>query len=78
MIWWKGNGLWLGTLVALIIIGANKTLGQFGLPLGFLSSALILLGLKTVFEDSSLYSVPYKAWPPVLFVLAALTFFTHR
>ena len=78
MFWWRGNGLWMGLLVALVVVSAGKALGPVGVPIGFASAAGILFGLKGVFEDSSLYSVPYRAWPPVLLVLAAITYFSGR
>ena len=74
MFWWKGNGLWLGMLVALIVASASKAMGPMGVPLGLVSAAVIVFVMRSVFEESSLYSVPYKAWPPLLLVLAVLTY----
>lgn len=78
MFWWRGNGLWMGLLIALVVVSAGKALGPVGTPVGFAAAAVIVFGLKGAFEDSSLYSIPWKAWPPVLLVLAALLFLSAR
>lgn len=78
MFWWKGNGLWMGLLVALVVVSAGKVLGPAGVPIGLVAAAAILSGMKGVFEDSSLYSIPFKVWPPALIALAALTYFSAR
>lgn len=78
MFWWRGNGLWMGLLVALIIVSAGKSLGPKGVPIGFAAAAVIVFCLKSVFEESSLYSIPWKVWPPVLMLLAVLLFFSAR
>lgn len=76
MFWWRGNGLWMGLLVALVIVSAGKALGPVGVSVGCAAAAAIVFILKGVFEDSSLYSIPWKAWPPGLLVLAALLYFS--
>ncbi|RIX42442.1 MAG: hypothetical protein D3M94_18030 [Rhodocyclales bacterium GT-UBC] len=78
MIWWKGNGLWLGLLVALAVVSASKAIGPAGIPLGLLAAAAILLALRSVFQDASLYSVSFRARPPLLIVLAGLTCIAGR
>lgn len=78
MFWWRGNGLWMGLLVALIVVSAGKTFGPVGTPIGFAAAGVIVFGLKGVFEESSLYSIPWKAWPPLLLGLAALLYVSAR
>lgn len=75
MIWWKGSGLWMGILVALAIVSAQKTLGPIGVPVGCLSAAGIVLLLKGKSEEgSALFSIPVRFWPALLVLLAAFTF----
>lgn len=78
MFWWRGNGLWMGLLVALVVVSAGKALGPAGVPAGLAAAAVIVFCLKGVFENSSLYSIPWKAWPPGLLIIAALVFFSAR
>ncbi len=78
MMWWRGQGLSLGLLVALIIVSAGRSLGnQLGVPVGCASAAVIVFGLKGwAGKGSSLYSVPVRFWPPLLITVAALAYFT--
>lgn len=74
MIWWRGNGLWMGTLVALIVISASGG-GPKRLALGFAAAAVLVYLLHDSGDDeSSLYSFRVRYWPPLLLVLAALAF----
>lgn len=78
MMWWRGQGLWIGLLVALIIVSAGRSLGnKLGVPVGCASAAVIVFGLRGwAGNESSLYSIPVRFWPPLLIALAALTYFT--
>lgn len=80
MIWWKGNGMWLGLIVALIIVGAGRALGtKNGIPAGCVSAAALMFALRgSAGQDSSLFSVPVRIWPYLLLALAALTYFQGR
>ncbi len=78
MIWWKGNGLWMGILVALFVMGSHQLGGPRGVPLGLLAAAILLYLMKSGLEDSSLYSIPARFWPPLLFVLALLCYQSER
>ena len=71
MMWWRGRGLWLGLLVAIVIILAGKA-GPSGMSTGFLVSAVAIHFLKD--EESSLYSFPVRYWPPLLLICAVLVF----
>ncbi len=76
MFWWKGSGLWMGLLVALCIVSAGKAFGKAGVSIGLLSAAVIVFSVKGwIEEESSLYSVPVRIWPYLLFGLSVLTFF---
>lgn len=69
MMWWRGNGLWLALLVALIFVGAAK-LGHTALTVGLVASAVIIYLLRD--DESSFYSFPVRYWPPLLLLLAAM------
>lgn len=74
--WWRGNGLWAGLLIALIVAGAGKVGGHPGTAAGLAASAgLIFLFRESIGAESSLYSVPVRFWPPVLLVLSVLVAF---
>lgn len=74
--WWRGNGLWAGLLVALIVAGAGKVGGHPGTAAGLAASAgLIFLFRESIGAESSLYSVPVRFWPPALLVLSVLVAF---
>ncbi|QQP96720.1 hypothetical protein [Lysobacter enzymogenes] len=75
MVWWRGNGLWIGLLVAAGIASANKCLGPIGVAIACLASAAILFGVRGSLEDSSLFSIPTRFWWPVLLVLGILVLF---
>lgn len=77
MVWWKGNGHWLGLLVALAINSAVRTLGvKIGLPAGCIAAGLMVLALKNwAGEEASLYSIPTRIWPPVLFAFAGIAYY---
>ena len=75
MIWWKGGGLWMGILVALVVVSAGKTFGPVGTSIGLLTAGVIVLFMKGLVDaESSLFSVPVRFWPWLLLVLAALTY----
>lgn len=74
MVIWSGKGLWLGTLVALAIVSASKSLGPWGVAVGCACAGAIVLALNPwAGEGSSLFFVPARYWPPLLFVLALIT-----
>ena len=76
MIWWKGQGLLMGTLVALCIVSAGKAYAIHGVTIGLGSAAvLVFLARNWIDESSSLYSIPVRFWPPLLAGLSLLTFF---
>lgn len=79
MIWWRGKGLWALTLVALIVVSANRTLGvALGTPAGFVSAAVLVFVLREFWgEESSVYSFPVRFWPVTLLALAAVTYIKH-
>lgn len=72
MIWWRGNGMWLATLVAVIVLAAGQG-GPRMCATGLLLSAVIIHFLKD--EESSLYSFPVRYWPPLLGLCSLLVFF---
>jgi hypothetical protein len=79
MMWWTGNGLWMGLLIGLTVTSANKAMGPMGVPLGLLSTAVLIFVLRGgVFEDASLFSIQARFWPPLLLVVAALTYLPLR
>lgn len=78
MIWWRGNGLWMGILVALFVMGGNQLGGPRGVPLGLLAAAILLYLMRSALEESSLYSIPARFWPPLLFVLSVLCYLSGR
>lgn len=74
MMWWTGKGLWMGTLVALIVVSATSGGSTRG-ALGFLAAAVIVFVLRDwAGEESSLYSVPVRHWPPLLLLCAAFVY----
>ncbi|MFK3651502.1 hypothetical protein ACI2IY_24165 [Lysobacter enzymogenes] len=75
MVWWRGNGLWIGLLVAACIAAADKCLGHIGVAIACLASAAILFGVRGSLEDSSLFSIPTWFWWPGLFALGILVLF---
>lgn len=75
MIWWRGNGLWMGLLVALCIVVANKCFGPIGVAIGCLASAAMVFALKGWLEDSSLFSIPTRFWWPLLLALGIIVLF---
>jgi hypothetical protein len=78
MFWWRGKGLVMGLIVAVLVLGAGRQLGKFGVPIGLTTAAVVVFGLREwAGEESSLYSVPVRIWPVVLLVFAAITFFSH-
>jgi hypothetical protein len=79
MFWWKGGGLWMGILVALVVFSAGQTFGPVGTPIGLLTAGVIVQFMKgLVHEESSLFSIPVRFWPWLLLVLAVLTFFGKK
>ena len=74
MLIWSGKGLWLGTLVALSIVSAGKSLGPWGVSVGCVCAAAMLLALNPwAGEGSSFFFVPARYWPPLLLLLALIT-----
>ena len=69
MMWWRGNGLWLALLVALIIVGATKV-GHSALTAGLVAAAVIVFLMRD--DESSFYSFPVRYWPPLLLLLAVM------
>lgn len=69
--------MWAMTLVALMVLAAERALGSHrGMPLGLLAAAVSVFILKNVWEEgSSFCSLPVRYWPPCLLVLAVITFF---
>ncbi len=76
MIWWRGNGLWLGLLVCLPAISAGA-LGPSMVAAAYASSAVLIFVLRdTIGAESALYSIPTRFWPPILLVLALVIQFS--
>ena len=73
-IWWKGNGLLVGLIVALVIVSAQNTLGtNFGGAIACMLCAVMIFAFRgSIGEESSLYSIPVRIWPPILFLLSLL------
>lgn len=79
MIWWRGDGHWVGILVALCIISAEKTLGAKGVAIGCIAAAGIVLAIGGfISEGSSMFSVPVKMWPYLLVLFAVIGYFSDR
>lgn len=80
MIWWRGNGIWALTLVALIVFSAGRAIGtSFGVPLGLASAAVLVFVTGPIWDkEASAFSIPVRYWPIVLLIVAALAFFDSR
>jgi len=76
MIWWRGKGLVMGLIVAILVVGGGGAhLGKYGVAIGLVAAAVASFALKEwAGEESSLYSIPVRFWPWGLVVLAALAF----
>jgi hypothetical protein len=76
MIWWKGRGWWVALLVAGIIAGAQKALGNSnGLPVGALAAAVAAFLVSD--KESSFFSIPVRFFPPLLVLIAIVGYFKH-
>lgn len=76
MIWWRGRGLWIPLIVALPILSASNIDNGYVGSLAFLAAALFVFALRDwLGEDSAIYSIRTKYWPPLLVVLAILSCF---
>lgn len=74
MIWWTGKGFAMALLVALIIVSASKG-GSTWEAIGLVASAVIVFILREwAGEESSVFSIPVRYWPPVLLVIAVLVY----
>ena len=75
MMWWRGKGLWMAALVALVIVTAGRG-GPSGMAAGLAAAAVLVFVLRGwAGEESSFYSFPVRYWPPVLLGCAVLAFF---
>ncbi len=76
MIWWRGNGLWIGLLVVLPALSAGA-LGPSMVAAAYACSAVFIFVMRnTIGTQSALYSIPTNFWPPILIVLALLIQFS--
>lgn len=76
MIWWRGRGLWMGLLIALFIVSAQRSLGEIGVPIGCIASAAMIFFMRNWLdeEESSLFSIPTRFWWPALLGLSIILF----
>lgn len=65
MIWWRGNGLFIGFLAFFPAVAAAQ-LGVSRVALAYFASAVIIYLLRhAIGEISALFSIPTRFWPPV-------------
>jgi hypothetical protein len=76
MIWWRGNGVWIGFFAFFPAVAMGK-LGATQLALAYATSAVLLFLLRDwIGRDSALFSLPTKFWPPLVLLIALVVQFT--
>jgi hypothetical protein len=76
MIWWRGNGLWIGLLAGIPVFAIGK-LGATHLAIPYAVSAVLIYLLRDwIGRDSALFSIPTRFWPPLLLAVSLLVQFT--
>lgn len=75
MIWWRGKGLWIGFLGFSPVVLAGK-LGAQHLAIPYAASAAMIYLLRDwLGEESALFSIPTRFWPPLLLAVSLLVQF---
>jgi hypothetical protein len=76
MIWWRGNGLWIGFLASIPAVAAGK-LGAAHVAMAYAASAALIYILReSIGAESALFSVSTRFWPPLLIVVALVVQFS--
>jgi hypothetical protein len=76
MFWWTGRGIWILGITSLFVL-PSKNLGDNHVSFALGMSAVTIFLLRGWFDESSLFSIPARAWPVLLLVLSVLVHF-HR
>ncbi|RYY89391.1 MAG: hypothetical protein EOO15_06425 [Chitinophagaceae bacterium] len=76
MIWWRGNGLWLG-FIASIPVFVMTTLGATHFAPAYAGSAAVIYMMRgAIGAESALFSISTRFWPPLLLVIALIVQFS--
>ncbi|MFO1379515.1 MAG: hypothetical protein U1F63_03975 [Chitinivorax sp.] len=75
MIWWRGRGLWIGFIAGAPVWSIGK-LGATHFAIAYAASAALIYLLRDwLGEESALFSIPTRFWPPLLLAVSLLVQF---